>query len=76
MAQCHINLQGYYLYYEEELYQSDRDAFNFLYSLNLNQLKTFFDAAYADGSAEFKTAYGNNYKIMYDSSSKAYTLQK
>lgn len=76
MAQYHLNLHGYYLYYEEELYASDRDAFDYLGSLNENQVKTLFDGAYADGDAEFKTTYGYDYKILYDYSSQMYTLVK
>ena len=76
MAQYYLNLHGYYLYYEEELYASDRDAFDYLESLNENEIKTLFDAAYADGGSEFKTTYGNDYRIIYDYSNKMYTLAK
>ena len=76
MDQYHLNLHGYYLYYENEQYQRDREVFNYLETLDQNEIKTFFDAAYADGEADFQTPYGSDYKIMYDYSSKMYTLQK
>ena len=76
MSDAHINLQGYYLYYDENNYASEKDAFSYLYKLDQSQIKTLFDAAKYDGEANFKTDYGYDYKIVYDFSEKIYTLVK
>ena len=76
MSDAHINLQGYWLYYDENNYADEKDAFNYLCKLDASQIKTFFDAAKMDGEANFKSDYGYDYKIMYDYSTKMYTLLK
>ena len=76
MSDTYINLQGYYLYYDPNNYANEKDVFNYLYKLDQSQIKTLFDAAKYDGEANFKTDYGNDYKIVFDFSSKIYTLMK
>lgn len=76
MAQYHMDLHGYWLFYNEEQYETDREVFDYLGTLDQGEIQTLFDAAYADGQGDFQTSYGTDYKIMYDYSSKMYTLQK
>lgn len=71
----YISFFGYYLYYDANNYKDEKDAFNYLYTLDQSQIKTLFDAAKYDGEANFKSPYGYDYKIIYDSS-KTYTLMK
>ncbi|GEM_PF-2200713 len=76
MADAHVNLQGYWLYYDENNYSDTKDGINYLYKLDESQLKTLFDAAKYDGEANFKSSYGYDYKIVFDYSAKTYTLVK
>ena len=76
MAQSHTTFYGYWLYYDENNYYDNKDAFKYLGKLDESQIKTFFDAAKLDGEANFKTDYGYDYKIVYDYSEKSYTLLK
>ena len=76
MSDAHISLYGYWLYYDENNYAAEKDVFNYLYKLDESQIKTFFDAAKMNGEANFKSDYGYDYKIMYDYSTKMYTLVK
>ncbi len=76
MSESYANFYGYYLYYDDNSYKDNKDAFSYLNKLDQSQIKTFFDAAKVDGEANFKTSYGADYKIVYDYSSKAYTLLK
>ena len=75
MAQTYIKLHGYWLYYDDAKYNEYKDVIYYLETLEEGELKTFFDAAYADGKADFETKYGYNYSIVYDYSSKIYTLE-
>ena len=76
MSESHANFFGYWLYYDGDDYSNQKDAFSYLNKLDENQIKTFFDAAKVSGEANFKGSYGSNYKIVYDYSSKTYTLTK
>lgn len=76
MSQSYLNFQGYYLYYDDDTYHDNKDAFSYLGKLDQSQIKTFFDAAKANGEANFKTDYGYDYKIVYDRSATTYTLLK
>ena len=76
MSDSHVSLHGYWLYYDENNYADEKDAFNYLYKLDESQIKTLFNAAKYDGEANFKTNYGYDYKIVYDYSAKTYTLVK
>lgn len=76
MSQPYVNYYGYYLYYDGNNYNDNKDAFNYLGKLDASQIKTFFDAAKIDGEANFKTNYGSDYKIVYDHSSKCHMLLK
>jgi hypothetical protein len=74
MSQSHTSFFGYWLYYDDDNYSSQKGAFSYLNKLDESQIKTFFDAAKMSGEANFKGSYGTNYKIVYDYSSKVYTL--
>lgn len=76
MSHPYVNYYGYYLYYDDNNYNDNKDAFNYLGKLDASQIKTFFDAAKMNGEANFKTSYGSDYKIVYDYSSKCHTLLK
>ncbi|MDP3770545.1 MAG: hypothetical protein U1A25_00325 [Candidatus Sungbacteria bacterium] len=76
MSQYHMDLHGHWLYYDAEQYETDRDVFDYLGTLDQSEIKTLFDAAYVDGAGEFQTVYGTDYQIVYDYSTKAYTLKK
>ncbi len=76
MSNPYVNLQGYWLYYDENNYADEKDAFTYLYKLDQSQIKTLFDAAKYDGEANFKSDYGYNYKIVYDFSGRSYILVK
>lgn len=75
MSEPYINIFGNYLYYTEDKYTQDKQAIDYLWGLEASEVKTFFDAAFATGQANFTTAYGYDYKIIYDYSSKRYTLE-
>lgn len=75
MSQQHLNLHGYYLYYDN--YDDVRYGIDYLYTLGQGEFDTLIDAAKADGTAEYHDQkYGGHYLIKYDTQYKTFSIEK